>query len=60
MFFVRVKIRYPITEYLLDYFNISFANAINPTLFTLASGKFFRQCQKPANFIAKMSQEQSL
>lgn len=46
--------------FILGYFEISLANAINTKLFTLASSRFFRQEQREVIFLAKMSQELSL
>ena len=45
---------------LLGFFETSFVNAINLSLFTLASGRLFRQCQKVATFFTKISQKQYL
>lgn len=47
-------------ESILGCFEISSANRINPNLFTLASGRLFRQGQRTATFFTKISQEQYL
>jgi hypothetical protein len=43
----------------LGFFETSFVNAINLSLFTLASGRLFRQGQKVATFFTKIPQKQS-
>jgi hypothetical protein len=45
------------TKSLLGFCETSFVNAINPLLFTLASGKLFRQGQKVATFFTKIPQK---
>ena len=57
MLFMRLSQR---TKSLLDFFETSFVNAINMNLFTLASGRFFRQLQKVPTFFTKIPQKQSL
>ena len=44
----------------MDVSETSFVNAINLSLFTLASGKTLRQRQKAATFFTKIPQKQSL
>jgi hypothetical protein len=55
MFFIRENYR---TESMLVFFDISFVSAINLSLFTLTSGRLFRQGQKAATLFTKISQKQ--
>jgi hypothetical protein len=48
------------TKSLLGFFETSFVNAINTNLFTLDSGRLFRQEQKAATLFTKIPQKQSL
>jgi hypothetical protein len=48
------------TKSLLGFFETSFVNAININLFTLDSGRLFRQGQKAATLFTKIPQKQSL
>jgi hypothetical protein len=54
MLFMRLNQR---TKSLLGFFEASFVNAINTNLFTLASGRLFRQGQKAATFFTKIPQK---
>jgi hypothetical protein len=48
------------TDAMVGCLEISSANATNPKLFNLTSGRYFGQGQKAATFFAKVSQEWSL
>jgi len=45
-----------LTKSMLGLFEISFVSAININLFTLSSGRFFRQGQKAVTFFIKIPQ----
>jgi hypothetical protein len=43
------------TKTILDFSDVSFVDAVKINLFTLASGRLFRQRQKAATFFTKTS-----
>jgi hypothetical protein len=57
MLFIRLNQR---TKFLLGFFETSLVNGSNINLFTLASGRLFREGQKAATFFTKIPQKQSL
>ena len=57
LLFIRLNQR---TKSLLGFFETSFVNAINLSLFTLTLGRLFRQGQKVATFFTKIPQKQPL
>ena len=60
LMFIRVNANSHITESVLGFFQTSSANRICRKLFTLASGRLFRQGQKAATFFTELTQDQSL
>jgi hypothetical protein len=57
LLFIRLNQR---KKSLFGFLETSFVTAINLSLFTLASGRLFRQGQKVATFFTKIPQKQSL